>query len=107
MIDDFILYTAPRSLERILEARRRVNRFLVRWALPLAILASLLAQALGKIDFGELGHGFALAGWRLVALAAVAGGRMSKNGQVVRFWTGLAAPGEHRPAGRGGEGSIQ
>jgi uncharacterized protein (TIRG00374 family) len=71
----------------------------MRWALPLAILAALIALTVRKIDFGEVGHAFRVADWRLVALAGVAAGTVCMSGMIVRFWTLLTALGHDRPIG--------
>jgi uncharacterized membrane protein YbhN (UPF0104 family) len=101
MIGDFILYTAPLGLraavERILEGRTRVTKFVLRWALPLAILAALIALTVRKIDFGELAQAFRVADWRLVALASLAAGTVCMSGMIVRFWTLLTALGHEKP----------
>lgn len=80
-------------MERILEDSRRVTRFLLRWALPLAILAALIALTASKIDYRELGRAFAVADWRLVSLAAITAGTVCMSGLVMRFWILLTALG--------------
>jgi glycosyltransferase 2 family protein len=76
-----------------------VTKFLMRWALPLAILAALIALTVRKIDFGELGQAFRVADWRLVALASLAAGTVCMSGLIVRFWTLLTALGHDTPVG--------
>jgi uncharacterized membrane protein YbhN (UPF0104 family) len=103
MTAHFIQYTAPlpygRTLERILEGRTRVTKFLLRWALPLAILAALIAVTISKIDLGELAQALRRADWRLVTLAALTAGTVCMSGMIVRFWTLLTALGHDRPVG--------
>jgi uncharacterized membrane protein YbhN (UPF0104 family) len=103
MTGRFILYTAPPSLsdtvERILEGRTRVTKSLMRWGLPLAILAALVALTVRKIDFGELAQAFRVADWRLIALASLAAGTVCMSGMIVRFWTLLTALAHKTPVG--------
>jgi uncharacterized protein (TIRG00374 family) len=83
-------------VEQILEGRTRVTKLLLRWALPLAVLAALIALTLSKIDFGELAQAFRLADWPLIALAGLAAGTVCMSGMIVRFWTLLTALGQER-----------
>ena len=99
MTAGFILYSARLPLERILEARTRVTKFLLRWTLPLAILAALIALTIHKIDFRQFAQAMRVADWRLIALAAVAAGTVCMSGMIVRFWILLTALGHTTPIG--------
>lgn len=99
MTAGFILYSARLPLERILEARTRVTKFLLRWTLPLAILAALIALTIHKIDFHQFALAMRVADWRLIALAAVAAGTVCMSGMIVRFWILLTALGHTTPIG--------
>ncbi len=102
----FILYSSPLSLERILERGTRVTKVLIRWVVPLGILAGLVALTLHKIDFGKLGGAFRMADWRLVTLAGLTAGTVCMSGMIVRFWTLLTALGHEPPIGRWSLASI-
>jgi uncharacterized membrane protein YbhN (UPF0104 family) len=99
MRDHLIGYSARLGLERILEARTRVKNFVLRWLVPVAILAALIWLTARKIDLREFAEALRLADWRLVALASLTAGTVCMSGGIVRLWTLLMALPHRAPIG--------
>jgi len=89
---------APR-LEQILDARVPVMKFLVRWVLPVTLLAALAWLLARQVDGIELANAFRLAHWPNIAWAALLAVTLCMGGLIVRLHTLLRALPHDEPVG--------
>jgi uncharacterized membrane protein YbhN (UPF0104 family) len=78
-------------MERILDARVPVTKFLVRWVVPGALLIGLAWLLAHQVDGAKLADAFRLARWPDVAGAAVLATTLCMGGLVLRLFTLLRA----------------
>lgn len=93
-----IRYSAP-ALERNVNIRARVVRFLTRWIVPGAVFAALAWLIARKIDGHEFLTALRLADWRLVVGAGILAGTLCMGGLILRLYTLLLALPHDTPVG--------
>jgi uncharacterized protein (TIRG00374 family) len=93
-------------LERFLDGRVRVTKFLTRWGLPLAVLALLIWLAARQLDPARIAAALGAAQWPAVALAALVAATLCMGGLILRLYTLLQALPHATPVGRAELASI-